>query len=242
MYRESTSRVPGARLWSREPVGVDRDRSILPDGCVDLIWVDGELLVAGPDTVAQQTTIRAASRYRAIRLPPGTGPVVLGIPADEIRDARPLLAELWPAGTVGRWADRMSAAPAGEQFLLLERLVAGRLAQRPVPAVTSAITTAITGGIAVTDIADSIGWNERRLLRHCRSAFGYGPQTLRRILRFDRAVRAARSGAPLADVAAVTGYADQAHLAREARAFAGAPLSRIIRPTPRARQGRASAG
>ena len=243
MHRESASRVPGARLWSREPVGeVDRNQAILPDGCVDVIWLDGELLVAGPDTVAQQTTIRATSRYRAIRLPPGTGPVVLGIPADEIRDARPLLAELWPAGSVRRWADRMSAAPAAEQYVLLERLVAGRLARRPVPAVTSAITTAITDGIAVTDIADFIGWNERRLLRHCRSTFGYGPQTLRRILRFDRAVRAARSGKTLADVAAATGYADQAHLAREARSFAGAPLSRIIRPAPRAPSDRDSAG
>lgn len=246
MYRESASRVPGARLWSREPVGVDRDQAILPDGCVDLIWLDGELLVAGPDTVAQQTTIRAARRFRAIRLPPGMGPAVLGIPADEIRDARPLLAELWPADAVCRWADLMSAAAPdeqpGEQFRLLERLVAGRLAQHPVPAVTSAITTAMIGGIAVTDIADFIGWNERRLLRHCRVAFGYGPQTLRRILRFDRAVRAARSGTALADVAAATGYADQAHLAREARSFAGAPLSRIIRPTQRARHRRGSAG
>ena len=95
MYRESASRVPGARLWSRESVGeVDRNQAILPDGCVDVIWLDGELLVAGPDTVAQQTTIRATSRYRAIRLPPGMGPAVLGVPAHEIRDARPLLAEL----------------------------------------------------------------------------------------------------------------------------------------------------
>lgn len=242
MYRESASRIPGARLWSRQPVGeVDRNQAILPDGCVDLIWLDGELLVAGPDTVAQQTTIRAASRYRAIRLPPGMGPAVLGMPAHEIRDARPLLVELWPTDTVRGWADRLSAAPPGEQFLLLERLVAGQLVQHPVPAVTSVIARAMTGGAAVTDIAESIGWNERRLHRHCRGAFGYGPQTLRRILRFDRAVRAARSGTPLADVAAATGYADQAHLAREARTFAGAPLSRLTGPAPRALPGPGSA-
>src|SRR5664279_5611898 len=138
MYRESAARVPGARLWSREPVaggGVDsdrdRDRAILPDGCVDVIWLDGELLVAGPDTVAHPTTIRAASRYRAIRLPPGMGPAVLGIPAHEIRDARPLLAELWPADTVRRWADQLSAAQAGEQYLLLERF--GRRAAGTAP-------------------------------------------------------------------------------------------------------------
>ncbi len=81
--------------------------------------------------MAQQTTIRATSRYRAIRLPPGMGPAVLGVPAHEIRDARPLLAELWPPDTVRRWADQLFAASAGEQYLLLERLVAERTGTEP---------------------------------------------------------------------------------------------------------------
>ncbi len=228
MYREGPSRVAGVRRWSRDPgAGPDREQAILPDGCTDLIWLDGELLVAGPDTVAQPTTIRAASRYRAVRLPPGMGPTVLGIPAHEIRDARPLLADLWPAGAARRWTDRLAGAAPDDLHRLLEDLVADQLAHHPVPGVTSAIAGALTGGATVTHVAQTIGWNERRLHRHCRGAFGYGPQTLRRILRFDRAVRAARSGAPLAEVAARTGFADQAHLAREARTFAGAPLSRI---------------
>jgi len=152
------------------------------------------------------------------------------VPAHEIRNSRPLLADLWPAASTRPWTDRLAAAAPDDVHRLLEDLVAEQLANHPVPAVTSAIARALTGGAAVNDVAKAVGWNDRRLHRHCRVAFGYGPQTLRRILRFDRAVRAARSGTPLAEVAARTGFADQAHLAREARTFAGVPLSRITRP------------
>ncbi len=228
MYGESASRIPGARLWCREPAdGPDPAQSILPDGCIDLIWLDGDLLVAGPDTVAHPVTIRAASRYSAIRLSPGAGPELLGIPAHEIRNSRPSLHELWPAGAVLRWTDRLSSTAPNERCLMLERLSAQQLEQHPVPAVTSGIAAALAAGATVTEVAQQVGWGDRRLLRHCRAAFGYGPQTLRRILRFDRAVRAARSGRRLADVAADTGYADQAHLAREAKTFGGAPLSQL---------------
>ncbi|MGH3322165.1 MAG: hypothetical protein ACRDN9_18740 [Streptosporangiaceae bacterium] len=61
------------------------------------------------------------------------------------------------------------------------------------------------------------------------AAFGYGPKTLARVLRFHRAVTSVQSGysGSLADLATSLGYADQAHLAREARLLAGAPLTRL---------------
>ena len=69
-----------------------------------------------------------------------------------------------------------------------------------------------------------MGLNERRLHRRCLAAFGYGPKTLARILRMNRAVDLARAGTPFATVAVAAGYADQAHLARDVRALAGVPL------------------
>ena len=64
--------------------------------------------------------------------------------------------------------------------------------------------------------------------RRSLAAFGYGPKTLARILRFQRALALARAGTPLAEVAVRSGYADQAHLAREVRALAGVPLGRLM--------------
>ena len=55
--------------------------------------------------------------------------------------------------------------------------------------------------------------------------FGYGPKTLQRILRFQRAVRLIGGGRPLGEVAATCGFADQAHLTREVRALSGRPPS-----------------
>ena len=63
--------------------------------------------------------------------------------------------------------------------------------------------------------------------RRCRAVYGYGPSTLRRVLRFRRAVALMRSGHPLAAVAADAGYSDQPHLHREAREFSGLPLSTL---------------
>ncbi|MEU0737800.1 helix-turn-helix domain-containing protein, partial [Streptomyces lavendulocolor] len=56
-------------------------------------------------------------------------------------------------------------------------------------------------------------------------AFGYGPKTLARVLRLQRALALVRSGLPYAVAAVEAGCADQAHLARETRALAGTTLS-----------------
>ncbi len=45
-----------------------------------------------------------------------------------------------------------------------------------------------------------------------------------------RALALARSGVPLAETAARTGYADQAHLARDVRELAGRTVTTLLRP------------
>jgi transcriptional regulator GlxA family with amidase domain len=60
------------------------------------------------------------------------------------------------------------------------------------------------------------------LLRRCVASLGYGPKTLDRILRFQRfRVLASLSDHTLRELAAMTGYADQAHLNRECLRLAG---------------------
>jgi AraC-like DNA-binding protein len=217
MYEEWPSRLPHATAWrSLAPPGGWVNR-ILPDGCLDIIWNDGAVFVAGPDTVAEAATSPEGSRFCALRLADGLGPAVLGVPADELTDRQVPLEDLWPAAVVRRVAD--SADP----LAALEAAVASRW--RPPEPEMVALAAAARAGRPVGATASALGLSARQLQRRCRISFGYGPKLLARVLRLQRAVELARRGRPFADVSATAGYADQAHLSREVKALAGVPLS-----------------
>ncbi|MBC2933611.1 AraC family transcriptional regulator [Nocardioides sp. zg-1228] len=79
--------------------------------------------------------------------------------------------------------------------------------------------------LAVSDVADAVGYSRRRLHQLITAETGHGPKTVQRLARFDVArravVAAGASGSSLAQVAARTGYYDQSHLVRDFREFAG---------------------
>ncbi|TDU88418.1 AraC family transcriptional regulator [Kribbella voronezhensis] len=217
-YRERAARLPGAVLWTRTADG--GAYRILPDGCMDLLWIEGELLVAGPDTKAYVSSSARGARCAAIRFAPGTAPGFLGVPAREVVDHRVPLADLWSRGRARRLADRI--ARAGHPAPGLEE-AAVMLFDEPPDRLVGQVVQGIRRGIAVPALAGSVGLSERQLHRRCLDAFGYGPKMLDRVLRMNRALDHARTGLTLATVAAQTGYADQAHLTREVKALTGVP-------------------
>ncbi|MDA0566527.1 AraC family transcriptional regulator [Streptomonospora sp. S1-112] len=197
----------------------------MPDGCMDLLWCAGRLVVAGPDTAAHFAAWSADGPVVGLRLPPGMGPAVLGVPARELRDQRVELEDVWPAGEVRRIAEKAGESGPGA---VLEALAAERLREAGgVDPVMAAVAGHLARGASVAAVAEATGLDTRRLHRKSTAAFGYGPKTLARILRFTRALEAARAGTAYAEVAATTGYADQAHLSREVRALAGVPLGTL---------------
>jgi transcriptional regulator GlxA family with amidase domain len=54
-----------------------------------------------------------------------------------------------------------------------------------------------------------------------RAQLGITPKHAARLVRFDHAAHLLAAGRPAAEVAAASGYADQSHLHRETREFAG---------------------
>jgi transcriptional regulator GlxA family with amidase domain len=119
---------------------------------------------------------------------------------------------------------------AGDPAAALEAVAVRRAADaEPPDPRLGAVVAALAAGRAVAPTAEEVGWSARQLHRRALEAFGYGPKTLARVLRLQRALSLARDGLPAAEVAAVTGYADQAHLAREVRELAGAPLGSLLR-------------
>lgn len=197
-----------------------RRARILPDGCMDLIETDGAVVVAGPDTGAFISD-QPSDRVRGIRFRPGILPRLLGVPAAELRNRRVPLRDLRPELADGT----LSAATAG----LLCREPGRETAPWPL-AQLAEVTSLLAAGTPVRAVADEIGWSARNLQRQCAAVYGYAPSTLRRVLRFRRAVGLLRSGVPAAQIASHVGYADQPHLHREVRELAGLPVSELRQP------------
>ncbi|CAL9401456.1 helix-turn-helix domain-containing protein [Streptomyces sp. enrichment culture] len=225
MYRERASRLTGAVVWTNTP-SPDGQGRVLPDGCMDLLWHEGRLLVAGPDTRAHLTGGEPGA-WAGIRFPPGTAPALLGVPAHELRDRRVALADLWPTADVRRLTARVDAA--ADPAHGLESLALRRAADTAPPdPLLGRLAAALAAGRPVATTADELGLTARQLHRRSLAAFGYGPKTLARILRMRRALDLARAGVPFAETAARAGYADQPHLARDVRDLTGLPLGRLL--------------
>ena len=222
-YRERAARVPGAVLWTRTADG--GEFRILPDGCMDLLWIEGELIVAGPDTRAYVGSSEAGVRHAALRFAPGTAPGFLGVPAREILDTRVPLADLWSPARSRRLASRIGTAP--DPALALENAAVGLFDEPPDRLVTH-VLRGVRRGVGVPALASKVGLSERQLHRRCLDAFGYGPKMLDRVLRMNAALDRARTGLPLAEVAARTGYADQAHFTRDVKALTGVPPRALL--------------
>ncbi|MES4887202.1 helix-turn-helix domain-containing protein [Streptomyces sp. NPDC096012] len=226
MYTERASRLAGAVVWTSTPAGAGT-APVLPDGCMDLMWSDGRLLVAGPDTRPHAVEGPARS-WAGVRFFPGTAPALLGVPACELLDHRADLADLWPAVRVRRLRDRVEAAP--DAATALEEIALDRSVWSAAPDPwVHRLVERLEEGRAVSAAAAELGIGARQLHRRSRAVFGYGPKTLARILRLRRALALARSGVPYAETATRAGYADQSHLARDVRELAGRPLGELLR-------------
>ncbi|OIJ89980.1 helix-turn-helix transcriptional regulator [Streptomyces colonosanans] len=224
-YAERASRLAGAVVWTSTPPTV-AGRPVLPDGCMDLLWTEGRLLVAGPDTHAYHPEGPPA-RWAGVRFPPGAAPAFLGVPAHELRDRRVALADLWPAAEVRRLTGRVDTV--ADPAIALEEIVLDRAARMPDPdPLPRAVVAALTAGRSVAATADELGLGPRQLHRRSLAAFGYGPKTLARVLRLQRALTLARSGVPYVETASRAGFADQAHLSRDVKELAGMPLGDLL--------------
>jgi len=83
------------------------------------------------------------------------------------------------------------------------------------------LTLASCGRLGVDALAHRCGITARHLERQYLDAIGLPPKTFARTIRFQKALRELQRGAPAAIAAVNSGFADQSHLAREFRRFAG---------------------
>ena len=185
--------------------------------------------------------IRGGQRTVTARLRLGAPDAVLGLPASELAGRIVALEDLWGAAAARRLCARLAdARDPLEAAAHLESAIAERLAssQGQKPCAQLALVAANRLACAdVNAVALELGVSERHLRRVFRETVGVSPTAFSQLERFHRALRAAREGAHAswADIAAATGYYDQAHLIAEFRTIAGVTpraLLSELRATP----------
>jgi AraC-like DNA-binding protein len=209
--------------------------AVVPDGCVDMTWIDGELVVAGPDTEVAVSAFRPGSTVIGARFRPGAASRWLGLPMSEIVGGRLALGHFWGARAC-EIAEKIGDAPSTVARMRAMQEALSRFAPGIEPPNADmgfafhALRTESAGpGMAV--ILDRLDISPRTLRRRCQEAFGYGPKTLGRILRFQRFLNLALQVEEprLAGLAFAAGYSDQAHLTREVRRLSGFSPATILR-------------
>lgn len=226
-YRELAAPRPlqtvVACLWEQQ-TAVCHAQRVVPDGCLDVIWLSGgELVIAGADTGPRTVVLPARSRSLGVRLRPGAAGQVLGLPASELCDREVAAEAVWGAAAAAL-AEQLRASP-DRGLAILAQAVAARGAQCD-ELIAAAALRLSRPGARVAAVARELGVTERTLHRRTRHAVGYGPKTLARVARLRRLI--AGEG-PLVMRSLEAGYASQAHMTEEVRRLTGITPVRFLK-------------
>jgi AraC-like DNA-binding protein len=224
--------------WYQEigPGSAEFRHRVLPDGCVDIVWIgEAAPVVVGPATVSVDVPLAPRTRVLGARIRPGHAPALLGFPAHEALNRELRLDAVW-GRAAGELTERIVAqATAQAGLAALDALLAERCASAP--EVGRHLTAAVAWLAAhpagrIRELSDLLGVSGRQLQRRLAAAVGYGPKTLQRILRFQRLLARAsgtgRAGRDMAGLAAEAGYADQSHMIRDVRALSGRRAAALL--------------
>lgn len=178
---------------------------------------------------ARPVRVRHEGSCRGVQfdIEPPAAQALLGVPAGELSEQTVALDDLFGSGS-RRLAERLHDAPdAAERFAILDEVLLGalgRAATPPPPDLEQAwsLLRASGGRIRIEALAAELGCSRRHLANRFAEHVGVSPKVAARLIRFE-CVRSRLETAPLAELAAEHGFADQSHLTREFQALAGRP-------------------
>lgn len=168
---------------------------------------------------------------------PGAAGAILGVPIADLADCHVTVDALW--GNRGQEIRELliAAHSPTEVFRILERELVKRIT-RPLlihPAVAHALTprSSVWSAVRVGHVQREAGYSSKHFIELFRSAVGLTPKHYYRVKRFTTVLEhlANSRAANLAELATSAGYADQSHLTREFRDFAGVTPTEY-RPRP----------
>ena len=212
-------------MWEHESA-TDHEQRVVPDGCLELLWM-GEhgLVIAGADTGPRTARLAADVRLSGIRLRASAAGAVFGLPASELRDRQVDAALVWRE-TGARVTDELANGSPARRLRLLAETVGRRRAEPDLLVHEAARLLAIRDA-RVTGVAGRLGVGERTLRRRMLASVGYGPKMLARVARLRRLV--ALNDESLAARAYAAGYASQAHMNEDVLRLTGATPAAFLK-------------
>jgi AraC-like DNA-binding protein len=207
----------------------------LPDGEVELFVQARSSGVAATVTGTRQRVlakdVTACADYTyVVRFNAGGAYPFFGVPLSELTDEIVSLGDLWGADANGLASTFEGPASVEARLSALQGALVARLRGGKVfePAAAMKVRRAVhwmreePRVPTVEDVSGRIGLSARQLRRAFAEVVGVSPKTYGRIVRFQRAFRAARSGSrEWRAIALASGYFDQAHMIADFRALAG---------------------
>ena len=204
------------------PMIISLGPSLLVDG------VRHRSFVGGLDDTPTITEYAGAQRGIQVNLTPLGARRLLGLPMVELARQVVALEDVLGARAAGELVERLDAMAGWAQcFDHVDAAMLARLRDAapvaPQLAHAWARLRSSDGAVPIATLAAEVGWSRRHLAARFRDEAGLPPKAVARVMRFERVTRTlrARGAGGLADVAYACGYADQSHLNRDFRAFAG---------------------
>jgi AraC-like DNA-binding protein len=182
-------------------------------------------------TCAVRLEYRGPVSTFGIRFHPARGAAFLGQAATFLTDKILLLAQVssqidssFASVLTADWNPEVDSCRAAVDRILLDQLAVSTAADLPIAAVVDRLA-GLDFLPSITEMAIELGISSRQLQRRFLASVGLPPKQFVRVLRFVRMWQVASMRRPetWAALAAEHGYADQAHMVREFRAFGVEP-------------------
>jgi AraC-like DNA-binding protein len=172
----------------------------------------------------------------ALLTPLGSVHVLDSQPLSQVPRIRAHVADLLDRHTTIALESMIALAPTADAKLnvfaawLEARVTARRQQSSPaLRAARAALRLLREPGVPIDELARQAAVSRRQLERHFAHWLGTSPRHLARVARLQQVSRCAQHGASLADIAAHTGFADQAHMTRTVRQLTGLTPREFVR-------------
>lgn len=240
-------------IWGVEGAPPHAREAVLPNGATELmvnfgpvqkVWSYGERMVdedfrrywlAGIQDEPLVIGSPAGCDHLGIRFRPGGAHAFFGVPMSEVKGQVLDLDLVVGRGQAENLRDRLAAAPdhATRARVAEAWLFRVRYAVHPYfSTVRRALDLVQASGFrtGVGDLCERLGLSNRHLIAQFRAVVGLTPKTASRVVRFNAVVQAVRGHDRVkwSALAHRFNYADQSHLTREFRRFAGVTPTRFL--------------